>query len=384
MRSMLSCSELCVSRIQSAVLASSALNGDIANLPQELRERICSNEATCEALCANWGGGETPKICVGSLVFGTLCVNVARVFSHVVALDVVHMPSLRHISMPSVRELRLRGFHYADIDWVVITLMFKNLEAAQLNNRSQRFTFTESWVSGAVFPKLTKLKIRAVAVLFEPETPKAQKRCITHICIRTWDGGCAYPRIYEMLDSAAILSFVITEDSREDPWWRSVRTLKTINIIAMRSTTVFSFLMRPQARRLGTEDAAIRTYCSLPIMRHIFDFVDQEKNTLRRLNLDLLAFEQDYPKIVEAGKRLFRESTSMQIILIEFRSHVTSSTSRIVIFLPTPQNIEWIARKFKYRRADDHCYVVSPSREIALLSLGEQASMFSALPSSMW
>ena len=342
---MFTCLQLCLlilrTKIERGVTRD--LVADIRDLSQDLRDKLCLDRKTCLILINNTRYFER-RIAVTEVRLFDLIYNVDKVFCNVVCLDVGSIYSWATVNMPTVEKLVLRFCSSRDEEWLRISAMFPSVTNLELRGESKWvFAFTESWLSGVAFPKLTRIRIWThIVVIFGGDVTWMQ-RDIACFKLAVYSSSLIdSTKLFWIINPATIQRFCVSGiDGRNDTWWKSVRFLRRVR---MDNAFMLSLLLRRSDAELQTEQASFFiTSCDLGTPDELFAFAKQERRTLRILSVSVSSFfDCVWQKLTDVALRLFSDNPRLEIVKLTTHG---SEPLCFVFFVPSLHNTAWVKRK---------------------------------------
>ena len=349
---MSSCLQLCARKLRERITADGSREflARLIGLPEELLDLVCDNRKTCLDLVRR-REDLLGRVSLAMLRLGTLTSDAVDVFRNVVCLDVLRICSKDRMVMPGVTKLRLSTPNYKNATWMRVSAMFPNLTHYEsCRNENQSFKFTKSWVSGAVFPRLTCIKIRT-RIIFVEFTARPVPRDLVRVKLDITARCGINSMVFRMMNPATIQSMRVSPitQSPDAAWWKAMRILRKVHIQNM--CTPFSALMRSDCSPLQTRSlSVVAMLCDAPV-RAIFEFAVQERRTLRVVVCDLHMFMTSMGSTCHAGRdvaqRIFTDSPQLQIVMVTVHDYYTTCATRFCFFVSSADNIAWVRRKAK-------------------------------------
>ena len=340
------CFHSCVLKLRAKIanIPSRQLVLDVRNMPEELRDKLCDDRDTCQNIVfQNW-----KQLSLRTLKLNVLTRAATHVFNNVVCLDVSWLHCGVTVFMPGVLKLTLHAVDDADNEWLRISTMFPNVEYFEFLAEAS-FTFTESWLSDKVFPKLTRIKVSAFQINTMHEIAAAKPRDIAELKFTAT--RCILEGTFtRMVNPATIQSLKIVPFAvfplPDIVWWKAVKTLRRLDL-GSDGYDILTSLRRGEDARLKTEFVSLGFIVTDPVLpSNVPAFLQQESQTLRIVTCHYyfssgMAWQNDF----ELAKRIFTDYPRLQIVSAIMHDH--PGAKHFVFFVPSPHNVAWIRRKAK-------------------------------------
>ena len=355
-----SCVQFCVLRIREMIKTRITLDlvCEIRDLAEELRVKVCDDAETCECLAENtvvyWAGISVPTLKIWSLH-----EKVTRTFCNVVCLDTNYIFEGQGDNMPSVKKLTMYFCKDTDAEWLRISNMFNNVEDFTVRRDDMEFTFTKSWLTGSVFPKLTRIKIKATNILFE-KVAKWQQRNIVRVRLFVEYG--ISDEVFRLVNPWSIRNFSANRlvGPADENWWRLVMTLPRLRL-QLSMYNALSLLVRREGLELETE--IVDCVCPPDSLSPLFVFIRQEAKTLRVVNcfIDVTAGKATRQFCLDTARKIFADNPLLDIVKMTTREY---PSRRFVLFVPSAANTERIRRKEKASDILSEYYAADSARNV--------------------